>query len=113
MGAGEDQAGFSGSWPWILAPLPLQGQPQLWNLGHTHGVCDIPGLLEPGFMLPIQVCVLGLLYTELLFEPCPVSSLPSRTAFTSASVLWLQLCLLSGSFPSLSISLTWFQSCLL
>lgn len=59
-----------------------------WNLGsdlRTRLLCGTLGLLEPGFMLPIQVYLLSVLYAEQLIEPGLVSSLPTERAFISAS----------------------------
>lgn len=116
MGSREDKVGSVqvlavGSCP-SASPRPATALEPGIQSKNTATVCDIRGLLEPGFMLPIQVCLLRLLDTEVLFEPRLVSSLPSETAFTSASVHWLQPLPLVWDL-SLSISLAWFQGLLL
>lgn len=115
MGSRENWAGLA----WVLCffkaspSLEPEHREHRIQSKNTPTVCDIRALLEPRLMLPVQVCLLWVLYRELLLEPGLVSSLPTKRAFTSASVPLFQPCLLSGTLPSLSISLTLFQSHLL
>lgn len=111
MGSREDWVGLV----WVLGSgfLPLcffKAGPCLEPGIHSKNtpiVGDIRGLLEPGFMLLSRFVSCG-----SSVHSCYVS-LAWSLHFPPKEHLFLLLCLLPGTFPSLSTSLTWFQSHLL